>query len=276
MHTHHDAFLAALLYKGCQDGTVRQYESNWRVLAGWATDHRVPLSPTTWTADTLDRFLRWATVHLHWSPATRCARLSWLSSFSLWLLRAKVITDSPMLDERLSPPKRGERVPKAVAKSVVEAALALPDLTLEERAALALLYYTGLRNHEVCKLPRDGVSLEAGVVRIVGKGNRERVVPFGAKAAAILAAWMAGRNGGTRFLPGITRHRLDDLVGRVSRAVGVPLTPHVFRHSVATHLLEETGDLRLVQEFLGHKNIATTQVYTKVTDARKREAVERL
>jgi len=185
----------------------------------------------------------------------------------------------------VSNPKAGLALPKALAESEVEALLRAPDaatpLGLRDRAMLELLYASGLRVSEIVGLGRDAVDLEAGILRVTGKGGKERLVPFGKSAAAWLARYIEvarppldGKRSPHLFLSSrgaaMTRQRFWQLIERYGRAAGIRrrLTPHAIRHSFATHLLEHGADLRALQMMLGHADISTTQIYTRVSPSR--------
>jgi integrase/recombinase XerD len=192
---------------------------------------------------------------------------------------------------RVSPPKTPARLPKAIPVEDVERLLEAASVgdtpaSLRDRALLEVLYGTGARISEAVGLDVDDVEGDDGVVRLRGKGGKERIVPLGSYAAEALSAWLvrgrptfAARGVGTPAL------FLNSRGGRLSRQsawsvlracaerahVGGHLSPHTLRHSFATHLLEGGADVRVVQELLGHASVTTTQVYTLVTVQRLRE-----
>jgi integrase/recombinase XerC len=157
-------------------------------------------------------------------------------------------------------------------------------LALRDRLIVEMLYATGIRVSELCGLDVDDVDTGRRVLRVLGKGNKQRTVPFGAPAQAALTAWLtdgrpelATADSGAALLLGTRGKRLDPRQARtvvhqtVSAVDGAPdIGPHGLRHSAATHLLEGGADLRIVQEILGHSSLATTQLYTHVTVARLR------
>lgn len=188
-------------------------------------------------------------------------------------------------------PKVGLSLPKGLAEREVEALLEAPDTTtplgLRDRTMLELMYASGLRVSEIVSLPADAVDLEAGVLRVTGKGGKQRLVPFGRSAARWLARYLeAARPGLDRkrspqlFLStragGMTRQRFWQLIEGYGRAAGIAgaLNPHSLRHSFATHLLEHGADLRALQMMLGHADIATTQIYTQVSRSRLRKVYD--
>jgi len=191
--------------------------------------------------------------------------------------------------ENLSLPRRWKRLPKALTADEIERLLA-PETpqtpqSLCDQAVLELAYASGLRLAELRQLRLEQLHLEARFVNVVGKGNKERVVPLGSKAAAALKSYLeAGRpklvtsrspatvfltKRGTPFAPVTLWLRIKQRVRRAGIARNV--TPHMLRHSFATHLLDHGADLRVIQELLGHASISTTEIYTHVTGSRLRE-----
>ena len=191
----------------------------------------------------------------------------------------------------LTNPKTGLSLPKSLSEGEVEALLGSPaaadPLGLRDRAMLELLYASGLRVSEIVSLSLDAADLESGILRVRGKGGKERLVPFGASAARWLARYLdAARPALDRkrsphlFLTvrgtPMTRQRFWQLIERYGRVAGIRsrLTPHSLRHSFATHLLEHGADLRALQMMLGHSDIATTQIYTQVSRSRLRRVYD--
>ena len=188
-------------------------------------------------------------------------------------------------------PKIGLSLPKGLAEGEVEALLKAPQtstaLGLRDRAMLELLYASGLRVSEIVTLPKDAVDLETGILRVTGKGGKQRLVPFGRSAARWLTRYLESarpaldrKRSPHLFLSArasaMTRQRFWQLIegyGRKARISG-RLTPHSLRHSFATHLLEHGADLRALQMMLGHADIATTQIYTQVSRSRLRRVYD--
>jgi integrase/recombinase XerD len=197
--------------------------------------------------------------------------------------------EDPTVD--LPNPRVGLALPKSLGEDEVEALLAAPDpgepLGLRDKAMLELLYASGLRVSEIVSLPRDAVDMENGILRITGKGGKQRLVPFGKSAARWLARYVEvarppldRRRSPHLFLSArgaaMTRQRFWQLIegyGRKAR-IRSRLTPHVLRHAFATHLLEHGADLRALQMMLGHADIATTQIYTNVSRSRLRRVYD--
>ena len=210
--------------------------------------------------------------------------LSTLKRFYRYCLRERRVAADPTL--RLDPPKRAPRFPKSLSESDVEALLAAPDaatpLGLRDRAMLEVLYASGLRVSELVGLKTFEASLDAGVVRVLGKGSKERLVPLGEEAVAWVQrylrdarpALMKKKQSDALFVTGrgaaMTRQAFWHLIKRYgARAIPAKLlSPHVLRHAFATHLINHGADLRVVQMLLGHADISTTQIYTHVARER--------
>ena len=213
--------------------------------------------------------------------------LSSLKRFYQYCLREKVVPADPTL--KLDPPKRVPRFPKSLSEADVEALLAAPDaatpLGLRDRAMLEALYASGLRVSELVSLRTFEANLDAGVVRILGKGAKERLVPLGEEAVHWLRRYMKESRNAllkrkasdamfvTERGAGMTRQTFWHLIKRYgARAVpGKNLSPHVLRHAFATHLINHGADLRVVQMLLGHADISTTQIYTHVARERLKQ-----
>ena len=212
-------------------------------------------------------------------------RLSSMRRFYALQLQQGVLRADPTL--RVKAPKLPRRLPKNLSEAKVEALLAAPDskttLGLRDRAMLETLYATGLRVSELVGLTLAQVSLDMGVVRVLGKGSKERLVPLGEEAISWLKRYLvevrpalAGNAKSTAvFLTArggpLTRQAFWALLKRLGARAGIPaagLSPHVLRHAFATHLLNHGADLRVVQLLLGHADIATTTIYTHVARER--------
>ncbi len=216
--------------------------------------------------------------------STANRRLATLRRFYRWALREGVIQKDPTL--RLAGAKAPPRFPKALTEAQVEELLAAPatdtDLGLRDRAMLEVLYATGLRVSELVGLTLAEVSLTDGLVRVIGKGSKERVVPMGEEARAWVdryakrarPALLRGRVAEAMFVTqrgsAMTRQMFWKLIRRyaVVADIRAPLSPHGLRHAFATHLLNHGADLRVVQMLLGHADISTTQIYTHVARER--------
>lgn len=212
-------------------------------------------------------------------------RLSALRRYYRLALERREVGEDPTL--RVRSPRRPRRLPRSLSEQQVEALLAVPDvaqaLGLRDRAMLETLYATGLRVSELVGLKRVQVSLDAGVVRVMGKGSKERLVPLGEEAVAWIARYLDASRpalAGTSkddhvFVTArggpMTRQAFWQLVKRHALAAGIApaaLSPHVLRHAFATHLINHGADLRIVQLLLGHADITTTTIYTHVARER--------
>lgn len=228
--------------------------------------------------------------HLGWRlqqgyQARSTARLlSALRTFYRYLLRERLIHEDPTLQVEL--PQLGKPLPKSLSETEVEALLAAPDvaepLGLRDRAMLEVLYACGLRVSELVALSLEQINLRQGVVRVLGKGSKERLVPLGEEALIWLQRYqaeargllLAGRPSSVLFPSQrgeqMTRQTFWHRIKLHARHAGIlkPLSPHTLRHAFATHLLNHGADLRVVQLLLGHSDLSTTQIYTHVAKAR--------
>ncbi|HKJ83565.1 MAG TPA: site-specific tyrosine recombinase XerD [Mariprofundaceae bacterium] len=217
-------------------------------------------------------------------------RRSAISTWFAFLQQEGVRDDHPAF--RLPVPRRRRALPKMISEAEVEALLAAPDVStptgLRDRCMLELLYATGLRVSELVGLRLSQVDIHGMLVRVVGKGDKERLVPFGEEAALWLDRWLAVRRtrqgaAATPFLfPGrsgraMSRQNFWQRLKRYALQAGMRElpSPHTLRHAFATHLLNHGADLRAVQMLLGHANISTTEIYTHVTRARLHELLNR-
>jgi integrase/recombinase XerD len=261
--------------------TVEAYRRDLAHLAAW-----LDRPPATASADDLAAYVAQLRAD-GLSPSTIARRLAAIRSFFRHEVLLGVRTDNPAAQVEL--PKRRRPLPRTLSPAEVErlldAALGTTPQALRDSALTELLYGAGLRVSEAVSLDRQAVDLENRLVRCVGKGNKERVVPIGRQAADALRRYLAH---GRPFLD--RRHRaelfLNQRGGPLTRAGAFLILrklagkaglepdrvhPHLLRHSFATHLLEGGADLRAVQEMLGHADLATTELYTHVSDRRRRE-----
>ncbi|MDQ5849855.1 MAG: site-specific tyrosine recombinase XerD [Pseudomonadota bacterium] len=266
-----DAFCDALwLEDGLSRNTISSYRSDLEQLAAF-------LRKDFLQVDEADLFGFLASRKGRSSSAAR--RVSSLKRFYQYCLRERRLSADPTL--KLDAPKPTPRFPKTLSEPDVEALLAAPDtatpLGLRDRAMLETLYATGLRVSELVALKRFEVNLDAGVVRVLGKGSKERLVPLGEEAVERISQYLKARrksDADALFLTdrgaGMTRQAFWHLIRRYgARAIpGKRLSPHMLRHAFATHLINHGADLRVVQLLLGHADISTTQIYTHVARER--------
>ena len=253
--------------------TCESYQRDLRRLAGWLSQSGL----TAWhrvTNHDLRRYV--ATLSREGLSGRSIARhLSATRRFYQFLLREKLASDNPALDIRA--PKSGRRLPRVADVDQLNHLLdCQPDDPLEVRdlCMFELMYSSGLRLAELASLNLDTVDLRGGEVRVLGKGGKERLLPVGRKAIAAIQAWLQHRaalasDGEAALFVSQRGERLShrSIQARlsrwgISRGADQKLHPHMLRHSFASHMLESSGDLRAVQELLGHADIATTQVYT--------------
>ncbi|MFO7190345.1 MAG: site-specific tyrosine recombinase XerD [Pseudomonadota bacterium] len=287
---------AALLDEFCdqlwlEDGlarnTLEAYRRDLRLLGEWLAKRGRGLLEATET-DLLGYLAARHEGGRRPRASTQARLLSSFKRFYHYLLRERRISADPTL--KLDRPKKPPRFPKSLSEAQVEALLAAPDvetpLGLRDRAMLETLYATGLRVSELVALRLPEVQLDMGVVRIFGKGAKERLVPLGEVAVEWIERYLRqvrplfakGRTNDAVFLTPrgepMTRQAFWYLIRRHAATAipGVALSPHTLRHAFATHLLNHGADLRVVQMLLGHADISTTQIYTHVA----RERLKRL
>ena len=274
-----DAFIDSLwLEDGLARNSLAAYRRDLQALAIWL-DGRSLLA----TAETdLQRYLAEQFTRSRASTANR--RLATLRRFFRWALRDGKVQTDPTL--QLVNARTPARFPKALSEEQVESLLAAPDaeteLGLRDRAMLELLYATGLRVSELVGLRLVELSLNDGLVRVLGKGSKERIVPLGEEARSWIDRYFAHarptllRRRGcdavfvTQRGESMSRQMFWRLIKRYAMQAGIaaPLSPHGLRHAFATHLLNHGADLRVVQLLLGHADISTTQIYTHVARER--------
>jgi len=274
-----DAFCDALwLEDGLSRNTIAAYRADLEQL-------RIFLKSDLVDADEAALFRFLASKKGRASSAAR--RVSSLKRFYQYCVRERLVDADPTL--KLDAPKRAPRFPKTLSEADVEALLAAPNAAdpvgCRDRAMLETLYATGLRVSELVSLKSHEANLDAGVVRVLGKGSKERLVPLGEEAVHSISIYvkqarpgLAGKkNPQALFLTargaGMTRQAFWHLIRRYgARAIpGKRLSPHVLRHAFATHLINHGADLRVVQMLLGHADISTTQIYTHVARERLKQ-----
>jgi integrase/recombinase XerD len=261
--------------------TVEAYRRDLAHLCGW-----LGRSPADASADDLAAYVAQLRAD-GLAPTTVARRLAAVRSLFRHQVLLGVRTDNPAANVEL--PKRRRTLPRTLSPSEVErlldAAAGTTPRALRDRALAELLYGAGLRVSEAVSLDRQSVDLENRLVRCLGKGNKERVVPIGREAVDALRRYVSRgrpylerRNRPELFLNAnggpLTRAGVFLILRRLAAKAGLEperIHPHLLRHSFATHLLEGGADLRAVQEMLGHADLATTELYTHVSDRRRRE-----
>ena len=245
------------------------------------------LAPRAIRTEDVERYLKQRT---ELSKRSQARLLSALRSFFDWLVLEGERKDNPC--DRIDAPKLGRYLPAVLSVDEVVAILESVDVAsgdwraLRDRAILEILYGCGLRVSEACSLQISHVYLKEGFVRVVGKGDKERLVPLGEVAAAAFARYLDARPAPAEptfddvaFLNKngrpLSRVAIFNLVKKQALIAGVnkEISPHTFRHSFATHLIERGADLRVVQEMLGHESILTTEIYTHIDTATWQAAI---
>ena len=280
-----DAFIDALwLEEGLSKNTLAAYRRDLSLYATWLAGRQGRAIDSTGEADLNGYF---AAKHEGSKATTANRRLTVFKRYFRWAMREKLIAVDPTL--RLESARQPLRVPKSLTESQVEALLAAPDvetpLGLRDRTMLELMYASGLRVSELVTLKTFNVSMGEHVLRVFGKGSKERMIPFGQVArdwitrylADARPAILAGQQTEDLFVTargqGMTRVMFWMIVKKHARAAGItaPLSPHTLRHAFATHLLNHGADLRAVQMLLGHADISTTTIYTHVARERLKQ-----
>jgi integrase/recombinase XerD len=276
-----DAFIDALwLEEGLSRNTLAAYRRDLTLYGAWLQGQGRVLTETS-EADLNAYF---SAQHRTSKATTANRRLTVFKRYFRWALRERIIACDPTL--KLQAAKQALRVPKTLTEAQVEALLQAPDtdhaLGVRDRAMLELMYASGLRVSELVTLKVFNLSLSENVLRVLGKGNKERLVPFGEVASVWLKQYLEGARAellagkqtedlfvthrGVKAGSAMSRVMFWMIVKKYARTAGItaPLSPHTLRHAFATHLLNHGADLRAVQMLLGHADISTTTIYTHV------------
>lgn len=277
-----EAFLDALWVEaGLTPNTLAAYRGDLQAYAGWLSQQGTGLMGAG-----SEQLLAYLAERVRGGAHSRTTSriLSSLRRFYRYQLREGLIGSDPTAE--IERPRLPRPLPHALTEAEVEALLAAPDpgdpLGHRDRTMLELLYATGLRVSELVGLPMDGVNSRQGLIRLTGKGGKERLVPMGEEAGAWLRTYVAEtrpallgyRRASALFVTrrggGMTRQAFWYRIRQHARVAGIhrELSPHTLRHSFATHLLNHGADLRVVQLLLGHTDLSTTQIYTHVARER--------
>ncbi|NKB36768.1 MAG: site-specific tyrosine recombinase XerD [Gammaproteobacteria bacterium] len=278
-----DSFLDALwMERGLSENTLQAYKSDLYAFAVWLTKRQASIVDVQ-TIEILDYLAEQGTR----SARTSARRLSSLRRLYEYLVREGNMLHDPAAN--VESPRLGRPLPKSLTEDEVESLIQAPDtntvLGLRDRAMLEVLYATGLRVSELVGLRLGQVNLRQGVVRVMGKGNKERLVPLGEEAVFWLEKYQSRarvelfkEEASDVLFPSqrgrmMTRQTFWHAIKRYSQIAGIQknLSPHVLRHAFATHLLNHGADLRVVQMLLGHSDISTTQIYTHIARERLKE-----
>lgn len=283
-HNHIDSFIDALwLEDGLSRNTLEAYRRDLEQYAQWLGEQTQGLDDCAES----DLNAYFSARHSATKATSANRRLTVFKRYFRWALRERFITADPTL--KLQAAKQALRVPKTMTEAQVETLLEAPDtdtyLGLRDRTMLELMYASGLRVSELVTLKVFNVSMNEGVLRVLGKGNKERLVPFGEVARQWIERYLADARGQilagrqtqdlfvTHLGAGMTRVMFWMIVKKHALAAHIttPLSPHTLRHAFATHLLNHGADLRAVQLLLGHADISTTTIYTHVARERLKQ-----
>ncbi|SDH39903.1 integrase/recombinase XerD [Vibrio xiamenensis] len=281
-----EQFLDAMwMERGLSENTLASYRNDLIKLLQWMESHNYRLDFISLNG--LQQYQTWL-VDKDYKQTSRARMLSAIRRLFQYLHREKIRADDP--SALLVSPKLPKRLPKDLTEDQVDALLSAPDpndpLELRDKAMLELLYATGLRVTELVSLTMENISLRQGVVRVTGKGGKERLVPMGEDAVDWIETFLAqgrsillGEQTSDVVFPSkrakqMTRQTFWHRIKHYALLAGIDsdkLSPHVLRHAFATHLLNYGADLRVVQMLLGHSDLSTTQIYTHVATERLKQ-----
>jgi integrase/recombinase XerD len=272
-----DEFCTTLwLEEGLAKATLQAYSSDLHQLASWLKEQFDETLNTTHTEHIRNH------IHnlLELKPSSLNRKISSYKRFYLWLHTSNQRPDNPC--DSLECAKRGLQIPKTLSEQQILDLLLAPNINHPEgqrdKAMLELMYASGLRVSELVNMPLRAIDLNAGAVKVLGKGNKERLVPMGEPAQLAIELYLNQARGTllkkktsdflfiTHFGTPMTRQGFWKNIKRLAQLAGIltPISPHVIRHAFATHLINHGADLRVVQLLLGHADIGTTQIYTHV------------
>ena len=278
-----DAFLNYLsVERGLSRNTIISYQEDINAYIDFLKAEHIDSFSLTRKNDITDFMLFQKDKGLASNSVAR--RLAAIKAFYRFLVRERMLKADP--SNLIDSPKLWKKIPQILSVNEVDALLSQPNIRnrqgIRDKAILETLYATGMRVSEAVNLKLDNVNLDIGFLRCIGKGNKERVIPIGAKAINSLKRYLSLSRPQllkkkeseflflSRFSKKISRQSLWKILKRYAKEARIkkPIRPHILRHSFATHLLERGADLRSVQEMLGHTNISTTQIYTHINKDR--------
>lgn len=285
-----EAYLQFLYWeKRLSDNTIQSYEQDLEQFVVFL-EKKGMVSFSRLDQDIVEKFLRYEAKR-EIAPASLARKISALRTFFQYLIREKMSPEN--CAKLIDSPRFQRKIPDVLDEVEIESLLNAPDLTkpigIRDRAILELLYASGLRVSELTSLEFSHLDLENSMLRLWGKGFKERMVPFGEEASEALKRYfqqareqiLKEKRSRSIFVGAsgqpLTRQNIWVMIKKYSRKAGIEktVTPHTLRHTFATHLLENGADLRVVQEFLGHSDIVTTQIYTHISKKILREAYAR-
>ena len=284
-----DSFLDSIwMEQGLAKNTLAAYRSDLKILETWTTNKNLTLRKIS-RADLLDFISERA--NLGSSSRSSARQLSTYRRFFNYLCAKDIISKDPT--QKISMPKLSKSLPKMISEEevikLIKSPIVKKPLGFRDRTMLEVLYATGLRVSELVELKRTQLNLYQGFIRVVGKGDKERLVPLGVIAKSWLKRYLKGpifeilgeRNTDylfpTRTSESISRQAFWQLINKYANKTGIDsnLSPHTLRHAFATHLLNHGADLRVVQMLLGHSDLSTTQIYTHVAQQRLKDIHEK-
>ncbi len=276
------------LEKGLSSNSIEAYLSDIGKLEQFLEVSQIELGPEELDREQLGEFLMWIS-EMGLSARSQARVLSGIKAFYRYLLLEDLIEKDPTA--LLDGPRLGSKLPEVLSVEEIDRMLELIDLSKPQgrrnKAMLETLYSCGLRVTELVKLQISGIFRAEGFIRVIGKGDKERLVPFSPRALKEIDLYLPDRNslsiqaGNEDILflnrrgKMLTRNMVFTIIKELAKTAGIQKTvsPHTFRHSFATHLVEGGADLRAVQEMLGHESITTTEIYTHLDSAYLREAI---
>lgn len=281
---HLDAFCQYLLAeRNFSEGTKVNYQCDLLLLLNYFAEKGLDLDPASLTPEHIRAYLAYCKEQLGHGPAIRARRVSALKHFYRFMVENHLIQGDPISIIRVG--KMPKNIPKPLSEVEMRRLLDAPDPKdikgVRDRTAMEFLYGSGLRISELCGLSFNSLDLQnenGPCVRVIGKGKKTRLVPLSRASIAILAEYLRMRGAGkpkdpiflaergSRLLPRILQRNLKQYL--IKANLDPEITPHKLRHSFATHLLDHGADIRVIQELLGHESLATTQIYTKVSQTR--------
>lgn len=266
------------LEKGLSDNSIEAYSRDIEKLQQYSDSLSTKINPEAFSLNDLRSFINWVN-ELGMIPSSQARILSGIKSFYKYLLVEDIIKNSPA--ELLESPKKQRKLPDTLSINDINRLIAAIDLSKPDgarnKAIIEVLYSCGLRVSELTELKLSNLYLEIEFVKVIGKGNKERLVPIGGEAIKALSIWIDNVRGHALIKKGeedmvflnqrgsrLSRVYIFMLIKQLAQLAGIKksISPHTLRHSFATHLVEGGADLRAVQEMLGHESITTTEIYT--------------
>jgi len=287
-----EGFLSYLNYeRGCSKNTISAYKKDIEELLLYLNKNKKTISLlSNKILENYFSYLRKTRQDLNQSSIAR--KIASIKTFSKYLLRENILKEDPTLN--ITIPKLKKFLPKAInidlVNNIIDSIKGHKKKDLRDKAILELLYGAGLRISELKELKIEDINLDVGYVKAFGKGRKERIIPIGKKAIEAVSIYL--KNARSKLLKknttenslfinksgkSISRQGLFGIIKKYVKSCGIPdtkISPHTFRHSFATHLLERGADLRVVQEMLGHSDISTTQIYTSVSRSRLKKVYQ--